>query len=117
MKFKITKSFFTYLIELVVAIVLLNIRFEAFIIYAVFLIVLKINLAINYLRKINSVSDYLQKLIRVFQVFNQEKLAVIMKKLNISEEESQKIIDEERNSLPDEQRESLYKDMNDLGLQ
>ncbi len=61
-------------------------------------------------------TDYLRKLIRVFQVTNEGKLMGIIKKLNITTEELQEIGDEEENRLTEEQRKSLYQDMDDLGL-
>jgi len=61
-------------------------------------------------------TDYLRKLIKVFQVTNEGKLMGIIKKLNITNEELQEIGDEVENNLTEEQRESLYQDMDDLGL-
>ena len=102
----IKRSWWTYLIELVIAIILIAIRLEVFLVYAFFSIVFKIDMA----------TDYLRKLIRVFQVTNEGKLRGIIRKLNISDEELQELGDEVENSLTDEQRKSLYKDMDDLGL-
>lgn len=61
-------------------------------------------------------TDYLRKLIRVFQVTNEGKLMGIMKKLKVTKEELQEIGDEMENNLTGEQRKSLYQDMDDLGL-
>lgn len=61
-------------------------------------------------------TDYLRKLIRVFQVMNEGKLLGIIKKLDISAEELEEIGDNVENNLTEEQRKSLYKDMEDLGL-
>lgn len=61
-------------------------------------------------------TDYLRKLIRVFQVTNEGKLMSIIKKLDITQEELQELGNEFENNLTEQQRESLYKDMEDLGL-
>ena len=61
-------------------------------------------------------SDYLRKLIRVYQVTNECKLMGIIKKLKVTKEELQEIGDETENSLTEEQRKSLFQDMDDLGL-
>lgn len=61
-------------------------------------------------------TDYLRKLIRVYQVTNEGKLMGIIKKLKVTKEELQEIGDETENSLTEEQRKSLYQDMDDLGL-
>jgi hypothetical protein len=61
-------------------------------------------------------TDFLRKLIRVFQSVNDVRFISISRKLNISEEEGQKIGDEIENKLTDEEKKSLYADMDDLGL-
>lgn len=61
-------------------------------------------------------TDYIRKLVRVYQVFNEGKFIGIIRKLGITDEELQELGDEIENNLTDEQRKSLYKDMDDLGL-
>jgi len=61
-------------------------------------------------------TDYLRKLIRVFQTLNEMKLLGIMQRLGITPEEGQALGDEVESNLTEEQRRSLYQDMDDLGL-
>jgi hypothetical protein len=60
--------------------------------------------------------DSLRKIIRIYQVANEGKLMSIIKKLNITPEELQKLGDEYESTLTDKQKKSLYRDAHDLGL-
>ena len=60
--------------------------------------------------------DSLRKIIRIYQVANEGKLMGIIKKLNITPEELQKLGDEYESTLTDKQKKSLYRDAHDLGL-
>lgn len=61
-------------------------------------------------------TDYLRKLVRVYQVTNEGKLLSIMRRMEITPEELQEIGDEVESTLTEKQRQSLYRDMDDLGL-
>lgn len=73
----IKNNWFNYVIDLVVAYVIIKTDFTLFCIYFFFVVVLKIDMSI----------DYLRKLIRVFQVANEFKLLAVTKKLKIGKKE------------------------------
>ncbi len=98
------KKLLIYGIELIVAAILMWIDQRLFWLYF-FIITM-------YL--IDSRTDYLRKIIRVFQVFNETKIMTIMKKLNISEEEIKKTLEKTKESLSAEKWESLERDFKDI---
>ena len=100
------KNFGWYLLELIIAIVLYNFSLKAFLIYAFFWIIIKIDIT----------TDYLRKVIRTFQVMNELKLLAIVKKLDIKEEELDKLVEEMNSKLTDEQRKDLDEDFAELGF-
>lgn len=105
---KILKLLFSYWFEILAGGAILifteDIRWYLFYLLIILLLISEIH------------TDYLRKLIKVFQVTNEGKLMGIIKKLNVTEEELQKIGDEMENNLTEKQRKSLYQDMDDLGL-
>ena len=98
------KSWWNYLLELIIAIILINWDLKIFLIYAYLLIVFKIDVAVNFLRK----------LIRVFHVSNEVKLISLQRKLKVKDEETQDIIKETEDNLTEEQLTQLKKDVTDL---
>jgi hypothetical protein len=59
-------------------------------------------------------ANYLRKLIRVYQVFNEMKLIVIMRKLKITEDEISIVTDEEKRKMGDEKWQEIEKELQDL---
>lgn len=58
--------------------------------------------------------EYLRKMIRVFQVMNEIKLIAIVRKLNISNEEAQKVADEVRQKTGEEKWRVIEKEFVEL---
>lgn len=60
--------------------------------------------------------DYMRKLIRVFQVFNEIKLLAIIRKLKISDDEISIVADGERRNMGKDKWEEIEKEFNDLSI-
>ena len=98
------KTISIYWFALLLGFVAILIDFRLFLFYA-FVIIL-----VNEHTKI----DYLRKLIRIFQIFNEVKMISIIRKLGISEEEIKKVYDEEEKKWNEKQREEINKDLLDI---
>jgi len=93
-----------YIVEAIVAIIIFSISLEAFLIYAFVMLLIKLDM----------VTDYLRKLIRVTQVANEVKLSAIVKKLKITDEELDKNMVEVKSNTGEAAWESLEQDLKDI---
>lgn len=59
-------------------------------------------------------TDYIRKLVRVFQVFNEIKLLAIIRKLKITDDEISIVADGEKRNMGEEKWKEIEKEFNDL---
>ena len=98
------KKFLIYTIELIIAGVAIAIDMRLFWLYFFFTVMYMLD------KKI----DNIRKLVRVYQVFNETKIQAIARKLHVSEDDIQSIMDETKNNTPADKWESLEKDFKDI---
>jgi len=101
----IKKHIWMYVLEIVVAIIIFALLDLAGLLVYIY-IVLLINIYI--------VTDYLRKLIKVFQVANEMKLVAITRKLKITNKEIVDIGEEVNRNLSKKQQADLEKDIRDI---
>jgi len=70
-------------------------------VYALFILVLKIDTATNYLRALT----------RTYEFITEGKIGIIMKKLKISDSEVQNFVNEIEENMPQEAQDSLDRDL------
>jgi hypothetical protein len=93
-----------YLIIIILGVVFYSFSLEAFLIYALVVILIRIDVSTNYLRK----------MIRVFNVTTESKILAIAHKFKIGDEEIIKVLDDIESRQTKEQKESLVKDSQDI---
>ncbi|HUD04646.1 MAG TPA: hypothetical protein VMR59_01510 [Patescibacteria group bacterium] len=93
-----------YIIVIVLGVVFYSFSLEAFLIYALIVILMRIDGATNYLRK----------MIRVFNITTEGKIMAIVHKLKIGDEEIDKVLEDMESYQTKEQKESLAKDVQDI---
>lgn len=103
----IKRNFWWYLIELIIGIVFYNINQLAFFLYILFWLLIRSDIT----------TDYLRKLMRVYQLTNELKLNAIIKKLNITQEEFNKILAEYNSKISLDQKKELEEDFKELGFE
>lgn len=94
-----------YIFELIIAIAIY---------YFLGLVALLIYIYIMLVIKIDVNTDYLRKLIRVFQLGNEVKITAIIRKLKITNQEITNVTQETKGNLSEEQWISLEKDAKDI---
>ncbi len=99
-----TSKIVTYLFELILATILILIDLRLFLVYAFMALLIGLDMKV----------DYLRKLVRVFEVWNETKLIAIQRKMQITNEDITKIAEENMEKLTEEQRKSLEKDLQDI---
>lgn len=97
---KILKNIFLYGIEIIIALIIFEFGLKYFLIYAFIMIIIKIDISVNYLRR----------LIRVFQIGNECKILSIVKKLEITDENITDTYNQNTSNLSDKQKKELEKD-------
>ena len=102
----IKKNIWKYIIEVLISILIISFSFEAFLVYVYIILLIKMDMT----------TDYLRKLIRVFQVANEAKLAAIARKLKITDEEYADIAKETQGNLTPEQWKSLEEDIKSISV-
>lgn len=95
----IKKNFLGYIIELVIAVVFISISIEAFLVYALMSLAVKIDYSTNYLRSLNI----------VFNLSTQGKLVALVRKMGISDEDLFLIGKEVEDKLTPEEKKDLAK--------
>lgn len=95
------KYWFSYIVEAIIAILLLIINVKVFFVYAFIAILVTLD------RK----TDYLRALIRVFQVANETKIMAIQRKVGVTDADLKEMTYETEEKLSEEQLESLQKDL------
>ncbi len=75
---------------------------------------LLIGLGLLVLYRIDAQANYLRKMIRSYQVFNDIRLMALMKKLKISTGEVKKIMDEQKEKISSAQWQQIEKDWKDI---
>lgn len=98
------KYWLRYIVDITVAVIIINISLTAFWIYFFFTVLLKIDSGV----------DYLRKLIRVFQVGNEDKLMAITKNLNITEKDIVEIQKKAESDMTEAELKDLHNDIDSL---
>lgn len=97
-------TIYIYIVELIIGVILIYIDFKYFLIWF-FMMMLIIQ---------HKNVEYLRKMMRVFQTANEVKIMAIIKKLNISKEEIDEIIEVNKKKVSKEGWESLEEDIADI---
>lgn len=101
---KILKNIFIYGIEIIIALIIFEFGLKYFLLYAFIMIIIKIDMSVNYLRR----------LIRVFQMGNECKIISIVKKLEITDENILNVYNETISNLSEKQKKDLDKDFYEI---
>lgn len=98
------KQWWSYLIEIIIAIVIYTFSFEAFLIYALFRIIFEIARQTNYLRATSRIQHF----------YIEAKIMAITKKLKITDAEIQDVIKDIKSKTPEEQWDLIEKDFKEV---
>jgi len=98
------KTIFIYVVEIIIAAILLWFDQRIFFLYFFFCVMLMVDQKIKYLKKI----------IRIFWLQSNIRQQAIIKHLNIPDEELYRILNEESKRFADVEMESIYKDYDDI---
>jgi len=98
------KQWWAYLIEIIIAIVIYTLSFEAFLIYALFRIIFEIARQANYLRAIDRIQHF----------YIETKIMAITKKLKITDDELRDVVNDAKSKTSEEQWALIEKDFKDV---
>jgi hypothetical protein len=99
-----TYKFILYAVEIIIAAIILHFSLQFFLLY----------FFVSFIWKIEQATDYLRKLIRIFQIINDARFLAMMDKLGVKEEELNDKLEDMKGNMTHQQWQEIEKEFKEL---
>lgn len=98
-----------YFLDYIIFIIITSVLYSFFGINA---LVVGVGLLIIF--RVDSQTNYLRKMIRIYQLHNDARVMALMKRLKVSTQDAKSILEEQKSKASDKQWEQIEKDFKDI---